>query len=215
MKPVPILLYGLVFVISSLYFAPRSHNKTELSYSVEKTAPLIQPDARLLLIAEVIESYPQAKVSATQLAREVLSISKAHKVDPLLVTSIIAAESGFRPRAVSKVGARGLMQLLPSTARYVAKRINYQNKSLQLYETNLNITLGIEYLKYLETKFNGNRVLALAAYNWGPSNVNQRLRKNQRLPRSVRNYANTILKRQLSWEKRLDTIAGQSVVEAL
>jgi soluble lytic murein transglycosylase-like protein len=80
-------------------------------------------------------------------------------VDPVLVRAVIAAESNFDPRAVSPKGARGLMQLMPSTAsRFGVKDV---------FDPGQNIAGGVRYLRYLLDLFEGDLVLALAAYNAG------------------------------------------------
>ena len=78
--------------------------------------------------------------------------------------AIARRESSFAPDARSRANARGLMQLLPSTAKYINRSTV---SSRRLYEPSTNINLGTKYLKYLEGKTNGNQVLATASYNAG------------------------------------------------
>lgn len=92
--------------------------------------------------------------------------------------AIARQESAFAQDARSSAGARGLMQLLPQTARQVAGNIGIKFSSNDLYNANKNITLGSNYLKQLLDQFQGNRILATAAYNAGPHRV-QRWLKNQ------------------------------------
>lgn len=93
----------------------------------------------------------------------ILKASKKHKVDPHLITAIIVAESGFNPRAVSRVGARGLMQLMPRTARSMGLK--------DAFNPEKNIEAGVKYFRKLLDRFNGNTKLALAAYNAGIARV--------------------------------------------
>ena len=100
------------------------------------------------------------------------SVADALEVDPYELLSVARRESGLYPRARSKVGARGLMQLMPATARSVANdRNEVYGGASSLYDPETNITLGATYYLDLLSRFEGNRVKALAAYNAGPSRV--------------------------------------------
>lgn len=89
--------------------------------------------------------------------------------------AISRQESGLDPTVQSPSGAKGLMQLLPNTAKESAKKIALQNyhSSEQLYDPETNIQLGTYYLNYVYQLFDDNRVLAAAAYNAGPNRVNR------------------------------------------
>lgn len=102
----------------------------------------------------------------------VLRWAGEYRVDPYLVLAVMREESGFLPTAVSSSGARGLMQLLPSTARWIAEdklRIPYQEESL--WDPDYNIRLGTWYLGHLLDQFEGRLAWAVAAYNGGPGNL--------------------------------------------
>ena len=100
------------------------------------------------------------------------SVGDELQVDPYELLSLARRESGLYPRARSKVGARGLMQLMPATARSVAnERKEVYGGASSLYDPETNITLGATYYVDLLSRFEGNRVKALAAYNAGPSRV--------------------------------------------
>ncbi len=104
-----------------------------------------------------------------QIVREVMNDEYAP-----LVHAIIKQESGFAPTAVSQVGALGFMQLMPDTAKLVAKEISipYDKKKLAT-DISYNIRLGSHYIKKLIDRFNGSEMLAIASYNAGP-NATQR-----------------------------------------
>lgn len=99
-------------------------------------------------------------------------------LDPVLVISLMKEESHFNPFAVSSSNARGLMQVLPVTARDIVrwkclKSCNYN----ELFDPETNIRIGTAYLSYTEYVFNGNSMLAVAAYNAGPTAVKTWLKR--------------------------------------
>ncbi len=95
---------------------------------------------------------------------------KETSLDPYLVTALIREESAFAPTAISQAGARGLMQLMPTTAARVAHETGLQNP-VDLDSPGPNIALGTRYLAKLHEEFGGDLVLTLAAYNAGPGAV--------------------------------------------
>lgn len=107
-----------------------------------------------------IQGAESAKKPFAELIREAAA---KYSVDADLVSSVIAAESNFDPQAVSKRNARGLMQLLPETA----VRLGVQN----IFDPQENIEAGTRFLRELLQLYNNDLVLALAAYNAGPEQV--------------------------------------------
>ena len=107
-------------------------------------------------------------------------------LEPAFVYGIIRRESAFNPQARSPVGARGLMQLMPATARQVSRQLKLKSPSRQdLYTPSYNINLGSTYISDMLRKFNGHRALASAAYNAGPHRVKAWLPENNELPADV------------------------------
>ena len=104
--------------------------------------------------------------------RQLYQLGGEYKIDPLMLAAIIQAESGFNPYASSDKGALGLMQLLPETAEQLATelKIDYQDQE-DLYREELNLRLGAYHFSKLLKSFDGNLVMALAAYNAGSRNV--------------------------------------------
>jgi soluble lytic murein transglycosylase len=94
-------------------------------------------------------------------------------LDPALIAAVIYAETKFDPRP-SSAGAQGLMQILPGTAEYLARRSGATTFSISdLATPKVNIAYGSYYLRYLLDHYDGREVLALAAYNGGETNVDQ------------------------------------------
>ena len=103
-------------------------------------------------------------------------------VDPNLVLAVIGAESAGRPRARSRRGAIGLMQVMPATAAQLARELDMPpltEKDLEDPET--NVRLGTYYLSKLDKRFEGDRMLALAGYNAGPARVGEWQREHPQL----------------------------------
>ncbi len=131
--------------------------------TVVVTPKVIQP----VVIKNGVKEEPAREVNSHLAADATINdivddASKRHRVDPLLVHSVIQVESGYNKYAVSHAGAQGLMQLIPSTAR----RLGVKN----VFDPRENIEAGVKYLKQLQTMFRDDR-LALAAYNAGENAV--------------------------------------------
>ncbi len=95
------------------------------------------------------------------------------KIDTFLVLGLVRQESAFDPRAVSVAKAKGLMQIIPQTARRLATQGHRK-----LMDEKLNTQMGVKYLLQLGNRFNGSAELVLAAYNAGPHKVDEWLRRN-------------------------------------
>ncbi|NLC11961.1 MAG: lytic transglycosylase domain-containing protein [Firmicutes bacterium] len=103
---------------------------------------------------------------------EIFYYAEANQLDPYLVAAVIQVESNFNPRARSPKGAVGLMQLMPSTARWAAEMMGLDDYSEELLlDPQYNIKIGCWYLNNLLQTFEGNRYAALAAYNGGRGEV--------------------------------------------
>ena len=113
----------------------------------------------------------------TQLAGAIHDIALAEGIEPELAFRLVRQESGFKERATSHVGAVGLTQLMPGTARYFEKGITRE----RLYDRETNLRIGFRYLRGLIREHDGNLKLALLTYNRGPVAV-ERSRKAGRDP---------------------------------
>jgi len=96
--------------------------------------------------------------------------SDDYGLDPHLVAAIINVESGFDPEAVSRVGAQGLMQIMPETGEWIAGKLSVESPP-NLFDPETNISMGAWYLGFLEERFGHDRDLVLAAYNAGHGRV--------------------------------------------
>ncbi|MEA2462383.1 MAG: hypothetical protein QOJ98_130 [Acidobacteriota bacterium] len=119
--------------------------------------------------------------------------AKKYDVDPALVAAVIEQESRFKPRAKSQVGAKGLMQLMPRTGRWMGAR--------DLYSPEQNVDAGVKYIKYLDKRFNGDLKKIIAAYNGGEGNV----KRYGGVPpfRETRQYVKKVMK---NYDKRTKQI---------
>lgn len=121
--------------------------------------------------------------------------AERYRIDSALVKAVIKAESNFNHRAVSPVGAKGLMQLMPATAATLQVQDSFHPEN--------NIDGGVRYLRYLMNLFNGNLPLVLAAYNAGENTV---LRYNYHIPpyQETQTYIKRVLGyfKQYSYENR-------------
>lgn len=109
---------------------------------------------------------------------EIQKYSNEYGVDPKVVLAIMRVESNFKSDATSKVNAKGLMQILPDTAKHVAKLLNIDANSMDLNDAETNIKIGTYYIKYLMQNFS-NMDTVYAAYNGGIGNVNTWLKDSK------------------------------------
>lgn len=119
---------------------------------------------------EIFVAAPRMPLSEAPYGPLIQAASQKYHVDSDLLFSVIAAESNFNPRAVSRRGARGLMQILPSTAARMGV--------IDIFDPAQNIDAGTRYLRDLLAQYQGDFALTLAAYNAGPGAV----RKYGRVP---------------------------------
>jgi soluble lytic murein transglycosylase-like protein len=118
-----------------------------------------------------IIQYSSRYQIGADLAGSIVDIALAEGIDPELAFRLVQRESDFNPRATSPVGAIGLTQLMPATARYFVKGITRE----RLYEPTVNLRIGFRYLRGLIAEHRGNVKLALLVYNRGPVSVSAAL----------------------------------------
>ncbi len=177
--------------------------------------------SNILFLARYYRRYPQ-KISQNVLLSlyprpyfENIYSAARGKIDPNLVMSLIRQESAFDHRAVSSSNARGLMQILPPTARYLQR-----NSHRRLFNVKINTQVGIKYLTRLGNSFDGDVELVLAAYNAGPRRVRQWLRNypkrenilrwNDTIPfMETRDYVVSVLRNNYWYERIYGPLPGQ------
>lgn len=179
-SPNPVLVTAAIFASWGLFFvasanaqiAKVSKNDGRLQFvNADPPVPLRLSPRKprgIFLPAEV--SFTGGSRPAMDLNRDgaeklVREAAERHRVDPALIRAVIETESNWNPTAVSRKGARGLMQLIPSTAQRFGVNDMFNPKQ--------NIDAGVRYLKTLLERYNGNLELALAAYNAGEGAVDR------------------------------------------
>lgn len=136
--------------------------------------------------------------------------AKKNDVPPELVAAVVQAESRFRPTARSPVGARGLMQLMPATGKWMGAR--------DLNNPTQNIAAGTKYLKYLNERFDGNQEKVIAAYNAGEGNVKRfggvpPFRETRNYVNKVKNYQRDFGDRIASMQASIATTGATNMVQ--
>lgn len=176
----------------------------------------VDPDERTDAAAELrAYSFPPGLVESVRL-------KAPEGVDPYLVAAVMREESSYNPRAVSVTGALGLMQIMPSTGRFVARELGQADfEPRELLNPETNIRMGSWYLGYLAKKFNKDIVLTIAGYNAGPGAVRRWV---ETLPpefdefiesipyTETRNYAKKVLKSYSEFRRGLAAPQRQEAV---
>jgi soluble lytic murein transglycosylase-like protein len=118
-------------------------------------------------------TYAEKYKISTSLAKDIYEAAKTNNIEPQVAFGLVRAESSFRTAATSPVGATGLTQLMPATARWLAPGTTKQ----QLKDPDTNLRLGFKYLRSLIDKYDGDEKLALTAFNRGPGTVDRLLKR--------------------------------------
>jgi soluble lytic murein transglycosylase-like protein len=123
--------------------------------------------ARNLAVLNAVERYDISR----DMAEDIYDAAQESGIDPQVAYGLVKTESTFRERAVSNMGARGLTQVLPRTAKWLRPG----TRADDLFDRKTNLSLGFEYLSDMIDKYKGDVKLALLAYNRGPGTVDREL----------------------------------------
>jgi soluble lytic murein transglycosylase-like protein len=175
----PYFLYALLFLACATgaradYFVLRSGARLNVNaweligehYKIQLnggTAELPYADVLAIEPEEIFVAAPRMPLIQAPYGSIIQTASEKYGVDADLVFSVIAAESNFNPKAISRRGARGLMQLLPTTAARLGVK--------DIFDPGQNIDAGTRYLRDLLKSYRGDLAMTLAAYNAGPGAV--------------------------------------------
>ena len=138
---------------------------TDKRYKLVMREPRVQARARSLAIMPVAIRASAMRADSRAFDPIIAAVARRYDIEQALVKAVIKAESNFQPNAISPKGARGLMQLMPGTARRHGVR--------NIHEPIENITGGVQHLRMLLDRYAGDVRLALAAYNAGEGWVDQ------------------------------------------
>ncbi|MHB9098662.1 MAG: transglycosylase SLT domain-containing protein [Syntrophales bacterium] len=180
----PLFVLLAVFFFSSSVCQADIYKYVDADGVIHITNTPTETNIPYVLIMKEKRVIVQLKGAMTDYEDLIVKASERYRVDSALVKAVIKAESNFNHRAVSPVGARGLMQLMPATAATLQVQDSFQPET--------NIDGGVRYLRYLMNLFNGNLPLVLAAYNAGENTV---MRYNNRIPpyRETQTYVKRVL----------------------
>jgi soluble lytic murein transglycosylase-like protein len=151
-------------LLADLYNSARN---TDLMYrSLRRAFPQLATVEQDSVPAYFLKMYYPVKYDDT-----IRTYSARNSVDPFLVMGLILQESYFNPQARSRVGATGLMQIMPATGKELGARLHVPFSAARLENPEVNVELGTFHLKNLINLFGGNAYLAIASYNGGQGNV--------------------------------------------
>ena len=185
-KPFLGLLFAVLILDQSHILLPnRSSSELDISTTRIGICEVEQPTTPQPadpMVEHVVSMYRIDHALARQIVESVRTAGTANNIDPWLILAFIKVESDGRPQAVSKSGALGLMQLLPSTGQEVSFKLNEEwTGPEQLFDVDTNIRYGTHYLRQLFDRFDSMQA-AIAAYNWGPNHIARRIKRNAKLP---------------------------------
>ena len=181
---------------------PSISEEPKTALVAEKKPEIVQPVISASLQKKLLTAKPDPILpiiswnSAERLFQPIiLKAANRYEVEPAMVMAIIMAESSYNPKAISKKGAQGLMQLMPTTARSLGVKDSFNPEH--------NINAGVRYFKKLLNQFDGDVELALAAYNAG----GRKVREHRGIPPfgATRYYIKKVIKYYRYYKTQIDS----------
>jgi soluble lytic murein transglycosylase len=169
---------------------PPSYHPQPHTAPAARPAPRTKPRPRVRL-RDPMRQWTQKEMDRIyRVQRIVREASRANRIPTDLINGIIWVESKFQVKARGRKGPRGLMQIMPSTGRWLAKELG---RKYRPYSPHFNIHAGTYYFSLMLKRHHGNVALALASYNAGPGVVKKWMEKKRDLPDETRSYVNKVL----------------------
>ena len=180
----PLLLFALIAYVSEVRAgAPQStvaHARELMGSGYAKSRVAAGEkfgSPRWLILGRLTDRLPKKwRSSARALTKTIQAEARRYSLDPLFVLAVIETESSFNPEARGDSGEIGLMQLLPSTARWIARerKLGWKGDK-QLSSPSWSVRFGTAYIDFLRKRFDAHSRLYISAYNMGPKNVERSL----------------------------------------
>lgn len=192
MRQIVLLIFATLFSVGFANAKPLSTKQREVRLdhakellgsrykkSTVKTGESIKKINKLVY-ATVKERLPAPfQNKREKVAQAIIDEAYKYKFDPIFILSVIQSESSFRPHLLGSFTEIGLMQIKPTTAAWIAKKMNLKYKGdKDLFDPVKNIRIGAAFLSYLRDRFDSHAQLYLSAYNMGQGNVDQALEQN-------------------------------------
>ena len=160
------------------------------------------------LVLEIVrESLPKSyKGQSQKIATAIIVEANKYNMDPLFLTSVIKHESSFNPNAIGGVGEIGLMQIRPTTAKWLNDKFKIV-KVVNLKNPVTNVKIGAFFLNKLRYKFDQNGRYYLSAYNMGPAKLRQKLKAKI----NPKEYVGYVMKHYVKYVERLEDASEKSM----
>ncbi|OFZ21651.1 MAG: hypothetical protein A2X94_07830 [Bdellovibrionales bacterium GWB1_55_8] len=167
-----------------------------LAHPPETEVYRLLPEHRVVdVLWDRLDLFPKSQMQS--LARHILDLCRKYRFDPVFILSLIEVESAFRVKAVSPMGALGLMQVMPATADWITRGWKVKPTSARaIMDPFMNISIGIAYLAFLRDRYSGlSPYYLVAAYNAGHGKIDEILLRKDFRPVQTKKYFEDIRRR--------------------